>query len=592
MTEPPSPASVYRRRLEERAAAVAAFDRQHLRLGNIRLAVGLAAAAIAWMVFAQRALAPWWLALPVAAFIPLAVLHERVLRRKTIARRGLEFQERALARIEDRWMGAGETGDEFRDPEHPYAEDLDLFGKGSLFQLLNSARTHGGEQRLAAWLKNSADRDTILARQQAVAELRTRIDLREDLFTLGEDARGKLRSDALVRWAESPRLMPSWQTAAIALNVLLLAGLAILLTTGFATPLLLAGAATLAFGFRLRPRVLAVITHVADAVHEIDLLRGLLVRTERESFEGRLLQDLSAALRGGGLAASAHIAHLHRLAEWIDSRDNVFVRLIGPPMLLGTHLAFAVERWKARSGPEVRRWLDAVSEIEALLSLAAYSYEHPADPFPEIAASPTVDGEALGHPLLESSRCVSNPVHLGARPQLLLISGSNMSGKSTYLRTVGVNIVLAMAGGAIRAQRLRVSPLRLGASIRVSDSLQGGSSRFYAEITRLKQIVDLTAAGPALFLLDEFLHGTNSHDRRIGAEGVLKELVARGAMGLVTTHDLALTAIADALAERAANSHFEDHLEAGALRFDYRLRPGVVTKSNALELMRSIGLDV
>ena len=224
-----------------------------------------------------------------------------------------------------------------------------------------------------------------------------------------------------------------------------------------------------------------------------------------------------------------------------------------------------------------------------------YAWEHPADPFPEFesAARACFDGEDLAHPLLEESRVVRNSVRLGGELHAMIVSGSNMSGKSTLLRTVGANVVLAQAGAPVRARRLRLSALALGASIRVSDSLQGGTSRFYAEIMRLHQIMELASGGPAvLFLLDELLHGTNSHDRRIGAEAIVRGLVDRGAIGLLTTHDLALAHIAEALAPRAINVHFEDHLENGRMSFDYLLHAGVVEKSNALELMRSVGLEV
>lgn len=582
-----TPAAVYRRRLEERTAIVRGHDQQHLRLGNIRLLLGLAAAVIAWMAFAERSLPAVWLALPVLAFIPLAIWHEAILRRRTTAQRAVRFYERGLARIEDRWTGSGEPGEEFRDPAHPYADDLDLFGRGSLFELLNAARTHGGEAKLASWLRADEvpDAAAIAKRQQAILDLRARLDLREDLFVLGEDARGKLRSDALAAWAESPPVLGGGRWIAVALTVLVVAGALAARLTGHITLLLLPVMAAAAFGFRMRLRVLSVIAHLDDAVHEIDLLRGMLLRLEAEPFANPPFP--------GASPPSSHIARLHRLAELVDSRDNAVIRLIGPPLLYTTHLAFAVEGWKQASGALVRQWIEALNEMEALLSLAGYSFEHPSDPFPEFVSEPVLEGESLGHPLLEAARCVTNPVRLGGERQLLLISGSNMSGKSTYLRTVGVNVVLAMAGAPVRAHSLRLCPLRVGASIRVSDSLQGGSSRFYAEITRLKQIVDLTrSGGAALFLLDEFLHGTNSHDRRIGAEGVLRGLVAKGALGMVTTHDLALTEIVATLAGRASNAHFEDHLEAGQLRFDYTLRPGVVQKSNALELMRSIGLDI
>jgi DNA mismatch repair ATPase MutS len=226
--------------------------------------------------------------------------------------------------------------------------------------------------------------------------------------------------------------------------------------------------------------------------------------------------------------------------------------------------------------------------------LAAYSFEHPSDPFPEIIeGGATFDAEKLGHPLLPSAVCVSNSVSISGQTRVLLVSGSNMSGKSTLLRAVGVNVVLAMAGAPVRASRLRLTPLRVGASIRINDSLQEGSSRFYAEITRLRQIVDLAGGNPPLlFLLDELLQGTNSKDRRIGGEGIVRALVDRGSIGIVSTHDLALTDIGGPLDGHLRNVHFQDELADGRMTFDYTLRDGVVTKSNGLELMRSIGLDV
>jgi DNA mismatch repair ATPase MutS len=254
----------------------------------------------------------------------------------------------------------------------------------------------------------------------------------------------------------------------------------------------------------------------------------------------------------------------------------------------------AVEAWRAVSGPAVVHWLAAVGEFEALCALATYAYERAEHVLPEIGESgPLFEATALGHPLLPRAHCVGNDVRLAADAALLVVSGSNMSGKSTLLRTIGVNVVLAQAGAPVRARALRMSPLSIGTSMRIADSLQAGTSRFYAEIQRLRQIVDLAGgARPLLFLLDEILHGTNSHDRRFGAEAVVRGLLARGAIGLITTHDLALSTIVDTLAPRAANVHFEDHLENGRMTFDYRLRSGVVTKSNALELMRAVGLEV
>jgi DNA mismatch repair ATPase MutS len=281
-----------------------------------------------------------------------------------------------------------------------------------------------------------------------------------------------------------------------------------------------------------------------------------------------------------------------------DWQHNLIFLIVSLPFLWGTHVAWAIESWRVRHGSTVRRWLAAVAELEALSSLSAYRFEHPGDPFPELVEShgrPVAHFEstALGHPLLPDAKCVRNDVRLDEHQRLLVVSGSNMSGKSTLLRTVGVNAVLAQAGAPVRAASLRLSPLALGATLRIQDSLQEGRSRFYAEITRIREISDRAKDDvPLLFLLDELFHGTNSHDRLVGASAVLRSLLDRGAIGLVTTHDLALTAIATALAPRAVNVHFDDWFEQGEIRFDYRMKDGPVARSNAIALMRAVGLDV
>jgi DNA mismatch repair ATPase MutS len=254
-----------------------------------------------------------------------------------------------------------------------------------------------------------------------------------------------------------------------------------------------------------------------------------------------------------------------------------------------------VEAWRRATGPAIGGWLEAVAQFESLGALATYAAENPEDPFPEVVAGgPLYDGEGLGHPLIAKASCVRNDVRLGGELRVLVVSGSNMSGKSTLLRTVGVNAVLALAGAPVRAARLRVSPLTAGATLRVEDSLQEGVSRFMAEVRRVRQLVGLARGPrPLLFLLDELFAGTNSHDRRLGAEAVIRTLVEAGAVGLITTHDLALTHITELLGGRAANVHFEDDFaEGGGVTFDYRMRPGVVQRSNALALMRSVGLEV
>ncbi|HXH51345.1 MAG TPA: mismatch repair protein, partial [Terriglobia bacterium] len=332
-----------------------------------------------------------------------------------------------------------------------------------------------------------------------------------------------------------------------------------------------------------------------DVSRDLAVLAAVLERLERDKFSAPKLVELQAALKVEEEFPSRAIARLGHLVEYLESRRNQVVAIFNPFVFWNLQIAFAIEAWRAKFGPSIRGWLAAVGEMEALCALAGYAYEHPADTFPEFAPPEQglFEAEGLAHPLIPEAKAIRNDLTLGGNLRLMIISGPNMAGKSTLIRAVGISAVLAQCGAPVRAGRLRLSPLAVAASICVLDSLQGGISRFYAEIMRLKLITELTNGKlPVLFLLDELLNGTNSHDRRIGAEGLVRSLVERGGIGLVTTHDLALAKMVDQLGPRAANFHFEDHLENGQLRFDYKLTPGVVQTSNALKLMRSIGLEV
>jgi hypothetical protein len=360
-------------------------------------------------------------------------------------------------------------------------------------------------------------------------------------------------------------------------------------------PLLVAVALQVGFALWLRDRVRRVVAPLERRANDLAVFHGVLARLEREEFASPRLADLRAALRATAKPPSERIEQLLALIELLDSKRNLYFAPFAALMMWTTQLALALEAWRVATGPGIRGWLEAVAQFEALCALATYAAESPEDPFPEVVeGGPLFDGEGVGHPLLPKDVCVRNDLRLGAEVSVLVVSGSNMSGKSTLLRTVGVNAVLALAGAPVRARRLRVSPLTVGATLRVQDSLQAGKSRFFAEVLRVRQLVGLARGPrPLLFLLDELFAGTNSHDRRLGAEAVVRTLVEAGAVGLITTHDLALTHIVDLLEGKAANVHFEDHFEeGGGVTFDYRMRPGVVQRSNALALMRSVGLDV
>ncbi|HYI92980.1 MAG TPA: hypothetical protein VEX68_05515 [Bryobacteraceae bacterium] len=579
----------YEKRLKERKLAADNQQRRSHSLGTWRLIVFVAGALIAWWNY-------WFLPIPVAAFILLVVIHERTARKAALAQRAIAFYERGLSRLDGKWAGFGQTGDRFLDADHPYAADLDVFGNGSLFQLVCAARTGAGEETLAAWLKFPAAEEVVPERQAAVDELRPMLDLREEIALLGEDIRSGLHAGALQRWGEAPPLKISgFHRAAVVL-------LSIFTTVSIAayflqllplTPFLLGLLLEIALLMRIGPLLTQVFTGVELPASDLRLLADLLERFEREQFKAPMLVRLRSDLETDGLPASRRIAHLRKLVEYHDWGRNQAFAPIAFVLLWHAHLGFAVERWRVRSGPKIAEWLQSVGQIESLSSIAGYAAEHPEDVWPEITStgSPLFDGDGITHPLLANG--VRNDLVLSSDMRLLVISGSNMSGKSTMLRSVGLNVVLAWAGMPVRARKLRVSRLEVGASMRVQDSIQDGKSRFYAEITRLRHIMDLASAPiPLLFLLDELLSGTNSHDRAIGAEAIVTSLVKTGAIGLVTTHDLALAGIASKLAPQAANVHFEDHVEQGRISFDFKMRPGVVEKSNALELMRSVGLEV
>ena len=564
------------------------------RVGIVRLALLFLGLVVVWLVINGQPI--WWLVAPAVAFIALAVVQAGITQARRRYERAAVLYDQGLARLDDRWAGKGATGERFLDAAHPYAEDLDLFGHGSLFELLSTARTRVGEETLARWLLTPAAPDVVRARQPAVVELRPRLDLREDLALLGEGVRSGEDAHALAAWAAASPWSVSQAKRIIAMTLALLAVIAaILWISGFGLfPLLLAVISGQLFAFLHQAQVKSVISAIDAPGRDLSLLSSVMSRLERERFSSPRLVELRAALDVDGRTPSQQIAKLNRLIDLLDARRNMMFAPFALILLWPLQLSFAIERWRQNSGAAVARWLAAVGELEALGSLASYSYEHPQNPFPELVTEwPCFEGEGLGHPLIPESHGVRTDIALGDELRVLIVSGSNMSGKSTLLRTLGTNTVLALAGAPVCARRLRLSPLQVGASIRIQDSLQAGASRFYAEITRLRQIVELTKGSlPVLFLLDEILHGTNSHDRRIGAEGVVSGLVERGAIGLVTTHDLALAHIAEVLAPRAANVHFEDHLEDGKMTFDYLLRPGVIQRSNALELMRSVGLEV
>jgi DNA mismatch repair ATPase MutS len=383
------------------------------------------------------------------------------------------------------------------------------------------------------------------------------------------------------------------------LPVVVVGGLVVGSVTGVRpTFLTLATFAQLAVGIAVGVRLTPMLAAASSRESAATRWRGMIAAIERESFDAPLLKELQSRLSAGKRKASEEIASLERIVGYVDARRNeVFRLLIGPMLMWDVHCARALVRWRARAGSHVRAWLATLGEIEALASIAGFAHEHPAFVFPAIEAEPLVEARALGHPLIADAARVGNDVTLEGGGRAMVVTGSNMSGKSTLLRAIGVNAALAFAGAPVCAASLRVGPSRVATSMRIADSLEEGVSHFYAELRRLKRVLDwATEPGrpPVLFLLDEILHGTNSRERVIGACAVVRELLERGALGAVSTHDLGITALERELGAsgRVQNVHFEEQVHGDTMTFDYVLRPGIVQSSNALRLMRAVGITV
>jgi hypothetical protein len=588
-----SPLETYNRLLRQNRDRLALQQKWDKALGFAKVALGFLVVFLV-LRFVHELHGLWQLLVAVAVFVVLAIAHERVLDRTREIKLIIDHYEQGTARLDDRWVGRGEGGNRFMDDSHPYSRDLDLFGKGSIFELLCTFRTRAGEETLAHWLLYPAPPDEIRDRQNAAQDLTTRTNLRERLFTAGDRVRLGLHPDLLAAWGERESLFVSrWMSILMAsLAALWLATLVYGFLRDTFTPVLLVSFVNVLVNSRIMKRTAMSVEATETATCDLDLLVQVLKILEEEEFESPRLKHLQSALQTDGITASDAVRKLDRIVHFLEQRENLLLRLFDRFFFYTAQLMFKAESWRGEFGPAIRGWVAAVGEMEALAALAGYAFEHPADAWPEIDDErPCFDAESFAHPLLPESKAVRNDLKLGDGLQLIVLSGPNMAGKSTFVRGIGVNAVLAQCGAPVRAKRLRMSRLAIGASICVLDSLQGGVSRFYTEIKRLKLIAD-SAQGPipVLFLLDELLSGTNSDDRFAGTQLVVGALVQRGAIGLVTTHDLALAQIPESMNGRAQNLHFEDHLENEQLIFDFKLKPGVVHTSNALKLMQSIGL--
>ena len=555
----------------------------------------------------------WWAAfgagMALAMFVWLVVRHDRTEQRRDAALAMATLNREAIARVERRWDALPAPWPMPLPEDHPFAADLDVFGHASLVQVLGPVSTPTGRRLLSGWLlePSVSDLETIAERQTAVRELGPALEFRQHAAALARHVPAPATDGSpdlphVLRWAEAPDTLaprPWVSLVAIVLAIVTLAGAigAVAGTVSGAWWLL-----TGALGWGLRWLVREPLEHSiggASGEHGLRPWAALIDHVSGASFEAPLLARTRAELQGPHGDAPHALRALEQLVALSDARHSVWLFVLLQTLTLwDLHVWWAIERWRRHHGGEVRRWLEAVGRVDALGALASLAFDHPQWAWPEFDATlDRIDGIDVGHPLLADATRVSNDVALGPPGRFLLITGSNMSGKSTLLRAIGLDVVLAQAGAPACARRFRLPPVTLYTSMRVSDSLELGLSLFMASLVRLQQIVvaarHATSSRRVCYLLDEVLQGTNSAERQVAVRTVMGHLMRCEAIGAVTTHDLEL-ARDDAFTAHADSFHLQETLtgagDAVTMTFDYRLRPGPAQAGNALQLLRMLGL--
>jgi hypothetical protein len=572
---------------------------EQARSGSLLSGVLLALALVMFLgmsllAFRQQISVLW----PTSPALFAAVAASRFCRNRqteTRMRRLRSFYDRAIQRAGGDWAGKGTSGGEFNEPNHPYAGDLNIFGEGSLFERICTARTAIGRRGIAEYLLKTPQVEETNLRQLAVEELRSGLALRERLAALGEFEFFESKWETFSEWLDTPTIpFPAALPVVAFITSTLVASAFVTGLVGLAPWISIATwiSPLLAFhavvGLFFRKRVNRMIEWVRPMSLETQVLREGLQLLEGQSFQSAKLRHLAAQAQW----SSTEIRKLERMLNALNERNKEWFYLPSLLLLVGTQLCMGIEDWRFKHRDDLRKWLDAWAEFEALNALANYAYENPQNTFPEVLDDGcSFQASALGHPLLSAS-CVTNDIRLDQSVRFYIISGSNMSGKSTLLRAIGLNAVLAFAGAPVRAQHCRLSRLSLCASISLTDSLLNGKSKFMAEVDRLRQMIEAgSAAAPVLFMIDEIFAGTNSGDRRIATEAVVRTLLERGAIGVLSTHDLALTEIATSDL-RGENVHTGSRHGTDPLDFDYRLKPGITSETNALAIARMAGVPV
>jgi hypothetical protein len=611
-------ALIYQRKVQEFTTQATELGNRSRLVSNFRgLSFGVVVIATIGALTDESPVWSWLLLGSIVTFAALIAAHARVIRREELALRRLQVNAAALKRVSGAFRELPDDGAEFRNPLHPCADDLDLFGKASLFQLINRAHTRFGQRRLSSFLMNRCPPSELLKRQAAVQELASLIELRQELEALAlasavplseqqsakpvaanSQTRKVVDPEPLLAWAESePKLLQKPVLAVLSkiLPVFTCAYLAWAMYHGWHAltwvgPLVVQGI-LLATAQAYTGAVFAAVSSHQGAFLRYGPMLALLEQTQAKS---ELLVDLKRATETDGLPPSARMRQFERIVGWFELRHNGLVYpIINLVLMWDFHCVFALERWQKSAGKQVRAWFNTLGELEALSSFAGFAYDNPKYAWPKVVGDRTCFvASELGHPLILKGR-VNNDVDLEHGGRALLVTGSNMSGKSTLMRAIGINAVLAQAGAPVCARELTMGSVSVRTSMRMSDSLEQGVSHFYAELHKLKAVLDARHGEvPVLFLLDEVLHGTNSRERQIGARWVLAELLRANAIGAVSTHDSGLCTLPEPLMSAVQQVHLREIAEGSEMTFDYKLRPGPVQSGNALRLMRSLGIGV
>jgi MutS domain V len=512
-------------------------------------------------------------------------------------RRG--FYERGLERLHFDWNAFEHNGEKYARANHLYQTDLQIIGDRSLFSLLCTTRSEAGAACLAKYLLDPVDLEEVIARQAAVHELHTSTGLREAIALLGRNHFRGCDHEVLNEWMSTPVLNVHWMMPVFSL----LCGLAFLLlaVSGLAHIIDLVPALPICFAL--------LVAQVAICAPIFSSTRSRLKTLRRLAGEVSVLQEgfnllqiqqftcpkLARMVENARASnASTELLRLDRLLQAIAQRDKELFVLLSLLMAAGTQLVLAVERWRASNSEQFGDWLNVWAEFDALNAIAGYAWEHPDHVFPEaLNGSPTLRLQDMGHPLLPADHCVRNGVVLNESHRFWILSGSNMAGKSTLLRAIGMNLVLAGAGAPVCATSAQLSVFTICTSISITDSVLDGRSKFMAEAERLQKILSKTVVEqPVLFLIDEILSGTNSQDRRVVCEAIVRSLHAGGAMGVLSTHDLALTAIGDESGLNGLNCCMESEDPAEPLKFNYRVKSGISRSSSAIAIIRLLGIDI